>query len=432
MNRCVVIGLAVLAAGLCARPAGAQDKVSPEEAKAAAELKKGATDVTVDEKHPDKPVIGLGYYARTIDEKTAALLKDMKHLKRLGGYDVKFAPGVLKLLKDHPTLDTIAFSGSTDLAALKELPDGPPIKELFLGDGQFTVEHFGAIAKVPSIRTVSIYLARIKPEILRPLHKLKNLESLSAPTDEPFSAEDVSGFRSLVQLTCVAPNDSAPFFEALAKMKTLRKLTLLPQYVGGNPPTTPPAGLAKLAALTDLTNLTLGFPVGDANLTALATLKNLTQLNADATGMKATGMKALAGLPKLTSLRLSGKELPEAAAVELKGLSGLKELDLSVGPLTEDGMKAVGSMTGLESLKLGNSHRGADKAMPHVAKLAKLRSLDLTFTDLTDAGLKELGGMKALTELKVGGTKTTPAGHAALQKALPKVKIITSFTTGPY
>jgi hypothetical protein len=71
--------------------------------------------------------------------------------------------------------------------------------------------------------------------------------------------------------------------------------------------------------------------------------------------------------------------------------------------------------------------------MPHVAKLTKLRVLDLTFTDLTDTGLKQLHGLKELTELHIGAAKTTAAGRDALQKALPKAKIITSFTTGsPY
>jgi hypothetical protein len=428
---CRMMGLTILAFALIARPAAGQDKVSPEELKAAEELKKGAIGVTVDQKHPDKPVIGLGYYARTLDERTIALLNQMKHLKSLGGYDVKFKPGTLKQLKGHPALDTLAFSGSTDLDAIKDLPEGPAIKHLFLGDGAFTAEHFEAIAKVPSLQSIRTSLARIKPELIRPLQKLKHLESLSIITDAPLSADDIKGFTGLTELACAAPADSPAFFEALAKMKSLRTLALFPAF-GQSAPPKPPAGLEEIAALADLTELTLRVPVSDATLAAFARLKSLATLSAPSDGVTAAGMKALAKLPKLTSLRLAGKELPPDAAAELKGLTALKELYLSVGPLPEAGMKALGALDRLEVLQLGRFKPGADKVIPHVAKLTKLRTLDLTFSDLTDAGLAELAKLKDLTELKVGGTATTPKGRAALQKALPKLKVVTSFTTGPY
>lgn len=415
---------------LCAHATPAQDKVSPAEAKAAAELKKGATFVHYDEKHPDKPIIVLSYYSYTFDERTAALLNEMKHLKSLGGYDVKFKPGTLKLLKNHATLETIHFGGSTDLEALKELPDGPPIKQLNLGDGQFTAEHFESVAKVQSLGTVSVYLARIKPEVLRPLHKLKNLESLTAPTVDPFAAADIAGFGALQELICVAPNNSPEFFDTLAKLKTLHRLALLPHVVDGNPPTAPPAGLAKLAT-AGLTALTLRLPVGDSNITALSEMKGLTHLALDTSGVTEIGVKALAGLPKLTDLWLFGKDLPVSAVVALKTLPALDHLRLNVGPITEEGMKAIGSMTKLEVLVVSRLTPGADKATQHVAKLTKLRSLDMTASDLTDAGLKQLEGLTNLTELKIGFTKTTPAGQAAFKKAVPNAKIITSATTGP-
>ncbi|QJW93837.1 hypothetical protein [Frigoriglobus tundricola] len=184
MLRLMTIALVVFALGTFGLPAGAQDKISSKEIKAA--LKKARFDIAVDEEHPDKPVIGIWGYKPTIDEKTAALLKGLTHLESIGGYDLKFAPGAMKLLKGHPALERLRFQGSTDLAAIKELPEGPQIKELHMGGGAFTVEHFEAIAQVPSIRTVSIYLATIKPDDLRPLHKLKHLEVLILPRGHRF------------------------------------------------------------------------------------------------------------------------------------------------------------------------------------------------------------------------------------------------------
>ena len=422
--------IVALVLGFGVRTADAQDKITPAEAKAAAELKKGTIRVEVDASRPDKPVIGLGYYSRTIDEKMAALLMDMKHLKSLGGYDVKFKPGVLKLLKSHPTLETIGFAGTTDVAAVLELPEGPPIKELFMYDGKFTAAHFEAIAKVPSIRLVRVSLSRLKPDIVRPLHKLKHLESLSVYGDEPMSAADLAGFDSLTQLTCVEPNDSPEFFGAIAKMKSLHRLTLLPHFTGAKRKT--PLGLEKLAALTNLIELTLHIPANDTVLKALAPMKNLAALNVEVLGVTAAGIKSLAALPKLAGLSLRAAGLPETAVVELKELRSLQQLRLNVGPLTDAGMAAICKLTTLEVLQLGEFKPGADKAMSHIVKLTKLRLLDLTFSDLSDTGLKELIPLKNLAEVKVGGTKTTAAGIAAFQKARPNVNVVTSFTTGGF
>ncbi|QJW93838.1 hypothetical protein FTUN_1350 [Frigoriglobus tundricola] len=187
--------------------------------------------------------------------------------------------------------------------------------------------------------------------------------------------------------------------------------------------------MPKLSALTELTELKLRVPVNDASMTAIASIKTLTVVDLRTRGVTAAGIKSLAGLPKLASFGLSGDELPEPAVVEMKGLSTLKALRLSVGPLTEEGTKAIGTLSDLEEFHL-MLRKGADKAAPDIAKLTKLRELDLSLSDLSDTGLKALVPLKELTELRIGFTKTTPAGQAAFQKALPKVKIITSASTG--
>jgi len=58
-----------------------------------------------------------------------------------------------------------------------------------------------------------------------------------------------------------------------------------------------------------------------------------------------------------------------------------------------------------------------------VGDFKQLRVLSLYNTKVTDAGLKELAGLKQLEQLYLGDTKVTAAGVAALQKALPKVRI---------
>ncbi len=437
MSRMLVGSAFVLAILVCDRATLAQDKdkdkVSAAEAKAGAELAKVAR-VTVDEKHPDKPVVMASFYARQIDEKTATLFNAMPHLKNVGGYDVTFAPGVLKLLKTHPGLDTIHFQGRADLTAMKDLADGPPIKTLVLGDGAFTTEHFEGVAKAASLRAVHVLLFRVKPDVLRPLHKLKNLDSLHVTGWEPFTADDLTGFTSLSHLTCAAPHKSEAFFDALAKMKNLRTLTLQVAVPEGQtePPKTPPAGLAKVAALTDLTGLTIDGPVGEANLAALAPLKTLTSLRLVTTDLTATGVKGIQAFPKLSAITLEGPPMPEAAVVELGKLKGLKSLRIHVGPLTDAGVAAIANLTDLEELALYRFDKGANAVVPHILKLTKLRSLDLTFSDLNDTSLKQFAALKELTELKVAFAKTTPEAQESLKKVLPKLTIILSGTTRPF
>jgi hypothetical protein len=56
--------------------------------------------------------------------------------------------------------------------------------------------------------------------------------------------------------------------------------------------------------------------------------------------------------------------------------------------------------------------------------LKKLRFLHLVGTKITDEGLIPLAGMKSLEELDVRGTPVSNEALAALQKELPKLRVI--------
>ncbi len=67
-----------------------------------------------------------------------------------------------------------------------------------------------------------------------------------------------------------------------------------------------------------------------------------------------------------------------------------------------------------------------DAQLKHVAGLKNLQVLDLSSTRVTNVGLKELVGLKNLRWLNLSTADVTPKGIAALQKDLPKCKIITN------
>jgi hypothetical protein len=66
----------------------------------------------------------------------------------------------------------------------------------------------------------------------------------------------------------------------------------------------------------------------------------------------------------------------------------------------------------------------SDAGLARLGKLTQLASLSLRGTRVTDAGLKHLADLGNLKELDLTATKVTADAVAALQKALPKCKIV--------
>ena len=62
----------------------------------------------------------------------------------------------------------------------------------------------------------------------------------------------------------------------------------------------------------------------------LGTLKTLTKLSLDNTGVTDAGLKEIATLDKLTVLDLSDTKVTDAGVMELAALKGLTELNLSL------------------------------------------------------------------------------------------------------
>jgi hypothetical protein len=116
------------------------------------------------------------------------------------------------------------------------------------------------------------------------------------------------------------------------------------------------------------------------------------------------------------------------AGVTLKELAKLKNLrSLCIGGVQGEAytdLKDLAVMTNLRGLYLFYLPV-KDAQLEHLAGLKNLQVLDLSHTRVTDTGVKGLAGMHSLRWLNLHGTKVTPAGVAALQKELPKCRIVT-------
>ncbi len=134
----------------------------------------------------------------------------------------------------------------------------------------------------------------------------------------------------------------------------------------------------------------------------------------------------------------------------IKGISGLQFLDLfeacDEGDVSDEGLAHIRGLTELRYLRsapgsrtrdwrIGRAHRVARTApgqcprrhrcwasASHQAQQAAKPSLQ--YTDVAGAGLDHLAGLKKLKELNLDGTPVTKEAVAAIQKALPKCKIL--------
>jgi internalin A len=116
-------------------------------------------------------------------------------------------------------------------------------------------------------------------------------------------------------------------------------------------------------------------------------------------------LRELAKLQNLQSLNIGAVRSPDrrqayADFKDLAELKSLRALYLFYMPVTDADLK-------------------------HLAGLRDLQVLDLSATRVTDAGLKELARLKELRWLNLSTPGVTANGITALQKELPKCKIVT-------
>jgi Leucine Rich repeat len=91
--------------------------------------------------------------------------------------------------------------------------------------------------------------------------------------------------------------------------------------------------------------------------------------------------------------------------------------------VTDKALAHLQTSTSLQFLHVGHT-KVTDAGLAHLAKLSKLQDLKLAATAVTDAGLIHLHKLSDLQRIELSDTKVSDAGANALQKALPKVKIL--------
>jgi internalin A len=198
--------------------------------------------------------------------------------------------------------------------------------------------------------------------------------------------------------------------------------------------------MKELAGLTNLTELDLfGTKVTDAGLKHLAPLKGLTHLHlvgSQVTDQTLTTLQEPGLLHTLSlatardgkrptkpddviAINLTGAKVTGDGLKVLAGFKNLTSLTLTPFEVNDQVLAALREANPLHALVMA---RAADGNRP--AKPADVVSLNLALSKVSDVGLKELAGLENLAELNLFGSKVTGAGVKALQKVLPKCKIV--------
>jgi hypothetical protein len=189
------------------------------------------------------------------------------------------------------------------------------------------------------------------------------------------------------------------------------------QGLGGRVRVSPYGGVGDVAIHVDLAHT----KVGNADLGALALLRELHALNLSATNVSDAALVHVKNLDQLCTLRLSETKVTDAGLTELKGLRELTGLFLDRTAVTDAGLLHLKQLH-LTFLDLSNT-KVTDTGLVQLQTMSTLYRLDLCNTDVTDAGLDHLKGLTGLGWLGVSGTKVSPQGMAELRRALPRVLI---------
>jgi serine/threonine protein kinase len=184
--------------------------------------------------------------------------------------------------------------------------------------------------------------------------------------------------------------------------------------------------LGHLAGLKMIEHLEINYAprITGRGLTNAAWLRTVRSVSFQAGGLDDDALRILATCPQLGDLNVGGKRITVAGIHALAASSSLTNLHLASAPQISDAdlAAALPALTRLRKLHLDRMKFGGEAAAA-TATLTNLTYLLLNNTALDDAALARLTPLPQLNELVIGGTRVTPEGVAAFQRARPDCKV---------
>jgi Leucine-rich repeat (LRR) protein len=181
-----------------------------------------------------------------------------------------------------------------------------------------------------------------------------------------------------------------------------------------------------LAQLKSLTELNLSWTnVTDERTVHLHGLTRLRRLDLSSTLLTGASLANLKTLAQLQSLDLSSTAVTDADLTYLKELRKLRELKLSRTDITDAGLSHLRALPDLIRLDLSDCGKNiTDAGLLTLGGFSQLESLILDDTDVTDAGLPSLSGLVRLQTLSLRNTRISNAGVGSFRTRRPEIKVV--------
>lgn len=150
--------------------------------------------------------------------------------------------------------------------------------------------------------------------------------------------------------------------------------------------------------------------VTDSDMTLLAQLPHLANLDLSMTRITDRGLQQLKSAPAIAVLNLYyAEQITDEGMAAIKGWKHLKKLNVRGTHITDTTLEHAASVPTLEVLDVGYA-QVTDVGLDHLASLTNLKELALGGNKLTDAGLQSLRYLTALTSLDLAGIQRTDSG----------------------
>jgi hypothetical protein len=266
------------------------------------------------------------------------------------------------------------------------------------------------LAKLPSLRSLTLWGEEFDPNDYRLLSELTQLESLLVRQENELLPQHAAAIARLTGLRDLRLSDIKTSPEALrelAKLPRLEKLNITCFYHDPN------AGGVQTR-----------YQLRDEAAEALAAFPMLKSLMLFQTRITDKGMEKLCRLSKLETLTVGSPHITSASFDHVVKLKRLTALGTWIWKIDDDDIQKLSQMPQLTNLDLLTNL--SDQSVPHVTALGQIERLRLRGEGVTDACVPHLLRLTRLEWLDLSDTSINKLGPAAkeLKQAFPKCVIL--------
>jgi Leucine-rich repeat (LRR) protein len=239
----------------------------------------------------------------------------------------------------------------------------------------------------------------------------------------PEDLERMTGLRHLRELRLPGPiwnrnadsgKDLSKLLRFLSPVTSIEKLTFSDHFLDRI--RFRDSGLDAIASLGGLRELALRqAEVKGPGLRHFSQLQSL-----DVTLCPLADLQGLTGMKRLRLLWAGDTFVSDLTP--LAGLTELEDLDLHGTPIGEESITHLAGLRALRRLDLQGTNI-SDAAVATLEQLSNLETLNLYRTKISNAGLERLSKLSKLRDIDVRYTRVTASGYEALRAALPRARI---------